>query len=206
MRKKFMRLKILVPIVGFCAVSVLSSSAMANQHEWWAVNCQQNNLCLQATTKGYVIVGKCNLDNRSQEWEVLPSGENPPPREKATEGGIASFSSGNKPCLEMTKTGKVITAASPDATKLSCDGEAQQWEFPALLPEKLPKVVGKIFNTQQNLCLTVTKKGRVVGTKCENENPAPQCWYWVNVGSKGFCSHYPSCSFDPPSKCTKDKI
>jgi hypothetical protein len=183
-----MRLKTLVPMVGFCAVSVLSSSAIADQHEWWAVNCATNK-CLQATAKaGKVTVSDCVLNEETQQWlltdrpdEALsgdPKPLAPDTRENLTNGFIKSFEFPDGQCLAM-KHRQVITR--------SCENRPQEWIFPPLRGSGPPSRVNQIKIGNQ--CLAVEGNELSVVdcaiTNCPKGETgiAKQCWFWVNVGA-----------------------
>ena len=179
-----MHLKTIVPLIGFGAASVLSSSALANQHEWWAVNCKTSK-CLQATAEaGKVIVSECQLGTLAQEWEVMPA--EGVDREVATEGTIESFGiPGN--CLAVVNN-QVMTKACHN----------QQWQFPALRAVPPSNRVGQIkplvtTKPKPDQCLTVEGDDKVLLADCQTAPTASQSWYWVNVGSRNFC----------PSSCQK---
>lgn len=210
-----MRLKNLVPIVGFCAVSFLSSSAIAHQHEWWAANCK-TKLCLQATEKGQVIVSECKLglETQLQEWEVaaakIPISQNKTlpnenlPIENLTSGYIKSFGISGQ-CLTMTKGVQVVTR---DCEK---NDKNQIWSFPPLRgmgePSERPGIRVKQIR-MGHFCLEV-KDDKLSVAKCKTDG-ASQSWFWINVGNacpscKLEKPKYPSCSFAPPFECTRDK-
>jgi hypothetical protein len=219
-----MRLKTLVPMVGFCAVSFLSSSAIADQHEWWAVNCATNK-CLQVTKKGKVIVSECKLGllNQAQDWLVTndplepvdgPPSIPPDMRENLQKGFIKSFfGPSGQQCLAM-KGSDVIT--------IFCQKGPPEWRFPPLRgmgkPSELPGIrVNQIKIGNQCLAvegdddkLSVAKCVKTNGGK-EETGVASQCWFWVNVGNacpscqESKNTKKPFCSFKPPSICSKDK-
>jgi hypothetical protein len=193
-----MRLKKLVPMVGFCAVSVLSSSAIADQHEWWAVNCATDKCLL--IDAGKVIVSECKLGMPAQQWLVTNdpreglNGMPPalPPitpdiREKLTSGFIKSFEFPKKDegqCLAM-KHRQVITR--------SCENRPQEWIFPPLRGADDPPTSRPGNRVNQikigNQCLAVEGNELSVVdcaiTNCPKGETgiAKQCWFWVNVGA-----------------------
>jgi hypothetical protein len=176
MRKKFMRLKKVVPIVGFCAVSFISSSAMA---ELWAVNCAKQQ-CLDATTgnpNGKVQVSDCTKSKKAQGWDAQAS-EKPSLIPNAYKGF-------GKPCLDIYVKGdptqnRVVT------NRCNSRLQAQLWNF---APNGQ---VGPIDNYYTQQCLTVASDSTVIPTECNGE--PSQRWKWVNVGDTDHlsCGNWPA--------------
>ncbi|RKZ35740.1 MAG: hypothetical protein DRQ49_18920 [Gammaproteobacteria bacterium] len=200
-----MHLKKLVPIVGFCAVSLFSNAAMA---QLWSKNCATNQ-CLDATTgktNGSVQVSDCDTSKKAQQWYanrgILPSSiEN------------AYF---KQQCLDMHK----VVVGGFEVVTNKCDDnlKAQKWDF---VPNGSDGQIGNAYFSGQ--CLTVAKDGTVTPAQCNGDDS--QRWYWVNVGDKTPCALGESrmriprprvsvrdsmadkanCSFNPPGVCSKDK-
>jgi hypothetical protein len=64
-----MRLFKIVPIVGFCAVSFLSVSAIADNHIQQIVNLE-SKMCVDATSEeGFAQQSLCNPALKGQQWE-----------------------------------------------------------------------------------------------------------------------------------------
>jgi hypothetical protein len=153
-----MRLKKFVPMVGFCAFSLLSSSAMA---QLWAVNCEKNQ-CLDATTQnsnGKVQVSNCDPKKIGQQWFAEASVQ-PSPIQNAYEGF-------GKPCLDMTVKNQVVTNACQSYLK------AQLWYF---APNGSADTIENGYFRGQ--CLTVKDDSTVTSASCNQS----QRWAWVNVG------------------------
>jgi hypothetical protein len=166
MRKKFMRLKKLVPIVGFCTVSVLSSSAMA---QLWVKNCAVDK-CLDAMTvdtNGKVQVSDCTTSKKAQQWYVngiLPS----PIRNAHFE----------RQCLGMQEV--VVGGFEVVINDCKDESKARKWNF-ALNGHQAP-IENDYFSGQ---CLTVANDGTVTPMGCNGD--LSQRWYWLNVGDNNPC-------------------
>jgi hypothetical protein len=162
-----MRLKKLVPMVGFCAVSFLSSSAMA---ELWAVNCAKQQ-CLDATTgniNGMVQVSDCTKSKKAQGWDAHALDQASP-----ILNAYDAYEGFGKPCLDIYVKGdptqnRVVT------NRCNSLLQAQLWNF------ALNGQVGPIDNYYTQQCLTVANDSTVTATEC-NGDPS-QRWKWVNVG------------------------
>jgi len=163
-----MHLKKLVPIVGFCAVSLFSNAAMA---QLWSKNCATNQ-CLDATTgktNGSVQVSDCDTSKKAQQWYanrgILPSSiEN------------AYF---KQQCLDMHE----VVVGGFEVVTNKCDDnlKAQKWDF---VPNGYDGQIGNAYFSGQ--CLTVAKDGTVTPAQCNGDDS--QRWYWVNVGDKTPCA------------------
>ena len=149
-----------VPMVGFCAISLLSSSALADMHELWVVN-SATQKCMDATTKddyGRVQVTECDINLKAEQWVVNQ------PQKRNIQNAYDGF--GN-PCLDMAgKTFQVMTK--------KCDPKlgAQRWYFPPKGEENL------IVNSHFKKCLTVTEDNTVVSVIC---NPKDRSQFWKLV-------------------------
>ncbi len=65
-----MRLIKFVPIVGFCAISFLPVSAVADKHAKRIINAESNQ-CLDATSEGgFVQQSKCDKSKKAQLWVI----------------------------------------------------------------------------------------------------------------------------------------
>jgi hypothetical protein len=171
LRKKFMRFKKLVPIVGVCAVSFLSSSAMAAG--LWAVNCAQQQMCLDARTDNrQAQVSRCDYSGNTQAQKWI---QNEP-----TGGNIknAFNINGQEQCLDMSDP--VNGRSNVYVSDCSNGGDAQGWIF------QVQDNAGEIKNkwqpthtsdTSGNYCLEA-QEYNVVGISCNGENS--QKWYWVD--------------------------
>jgi len=161
-----MRLKTVFMMVGFCAMSALSSSAMA---QLWAKNCA-TNICLDATTgavNGMVQVSDCAEYKIAQQWhQNSPWGE----------GLQNAYEGFGKPCLDMNSETSVVTNACNKAL------QAQSWTFVA------NGQVGTLQNgywNEGNQCAVVGEDNTVIAAKCDGS--IAQNWYWVNVGDDASC-------------------
>lgn len=210
-----MQVNKLVTMAGFCAISLFSSSAMA---QLWVKNCATNQ-CLDATTdapNGRVQVSDCDTSKKAQQWYAT-SGIVPSPIQNAYEGF-------DKPCLDMSEA----AVGGFQAITNSCDKtkQAQNWYF-AKNGHEGP-IENGYFSGQ---CLTVADDGTVTPAGCNGERL--QRWLWVNVGDETICPQTATgegkmklpkptmklpkvkpvapgiartiCSFDPPGDCTRDK-
>ena len=162
-----MRLKKLVPMVGFCAVSCFSSSVIA---QLWVKNCATNQ-CLDATTadpNGKVQVSECNTNLKAQEWYanrgLLPS--------------PISNAYFEQQCLDMHEA----VVGGFEAVTNPCDDtkHAQNWHF---VPNGYDGPIENGYYSGQ--CLTVANDGAVTPAGCNGERS--QRWYWVNVGDDIIC-------------------
>jgi hypothetical protein len=165
-----MRLLKLVPIVGFGAVSLLSSSAMA-QTQLWAINCDTQQ-CLDATTDGVngsVQVSKCDRSKQAESWV-----QNQPFPGRIENGYF------NKRCLDMNTNTSVVTNVC------SGDKQAQQWTFGAwrVKSEIRNGYWGTGDGTSAPRCVQVTN-GVVNAAECNGQNN--QMWYWVPKGETSTC-------------------
>lgn len=161
-----MHLRKLVPIVGFCAVSLFSSSAMA---QLWAKNCATNQ-CLDATTgntNGMVQVSDCDTSKMAQQWH-----QNSPSAERL-ENAYDGF---EKPCLDMNAETSVVTNKCREL-------EAQKWTFAD--NGQVAPIQNQYWN-EGNQCVEVEAvSNTVTAAKCNKEES--QNWYWVNVGDNTPC-------------------
>jgi len=175
-----MHLKKLVPIVGFCTVSLFSSSAMA---QLWAKNCATNQ-CLDATTgntNGMVQVSDCDTSKIAQQWH-----QNSPQTERLQN----AYEGFGKPCLDMNSETSVVT------NKCNKELKAQKWAF-ADNGQVAP--IQNQYWDKGNQCAVVGSDGKIVtAAKCNGEKS--QDWYWVNVGDKTPC---PSATGDSKMKLPK---
>ena len=162
-----MRLKkLVIPIVGFCAVSGFSSSAMA---QLWAKNCVANQ-CLDATTadpNGKVQVSDCDTSKKTQQWH-----QNSPWMERLQNAHFET-------CLDMISATSVVTNKCNKAYR------AQKWAFAE------NGQVGPIQNQywkdgKGDQCLVVADGGAVTAEPC-NDKSLLQAWYWVNVSDDSPC-------------------
>jgi hypothetical protein len=208
-----MHLKKLVPIVGFCAVSVLSSLAMADAHVREIINCA-TQLCMGTTANGTVLVSKCRKDKRAdravQWWHIDV------PKPGFIQNAYEEF---GEPCLSM-RSG----IAGYDVLTTDCKPPSmtQKWTF-----GELGEAAEPIKNVKFGQCLTVTNGKTVEAAKCGKED-LYQTWGIVLVGKKPDCPRMedsrmklpqqaqpvsrmklpitfkPICSITPPSICVRD--
>ena len=145
-----MRVNKLVTMAGFCAISLFSSSAMA---QLWVKNCATNQ-CLDATTadpNGKVQVSDCDTSKKAQQWDanrgILPS----PIRNAYFE----------QQCLDMHET-----VDGFEVVTNSCNGQQNQnWHF---VPNGYE---GPIENAKfLGQCLTVADDGTVTPAGCNGES------------------------------------
>jgi hypothetical protein len=161
-----MRLKTVFLMVGFCAMSALSSSAMA---QLWAKNCAVNK-CLDATTgdvNGMVQVSECATYKIAQQWHQKS------PWSAGLQNAYEGF---GKPCLDMNSETSVVTNACNKAL------QAQKWAF------AVNGHVGPIQNgywNNGNQCAVVGDNDTVIAAECDGSRA--QDWYWVNVGDDASC-------------------
>ena len=206
--------KLVVPIVGLCAISGFSSPATA---QLWAKNCVTNQ-CLDATTadpNGPVQVSDCDTSKKAQQWHQNSPGT------KRLQNAYEGF---GKPCLDMNAETSVVT------NKCQKWLNAQKWAFAD------NGQVGPIKNKYWGKCLVVGDNNTVTVETC-NDKSRPQAWYWVNVGDESPCPGEtedsrtklppqvqpiptmkqpslgnsvsmadlkPICSVTPPGSCTRD--
>jgi hypothetical protein len=175
-RKKFMRLKKLVPMAGFCAVSFLSSSAMGEAQ--WLYHCETQK-CLDAAYKGRVQVSECHNDHQAQKWE-----KDTPSSDKI-KNSYWSFKYDKDQCLDMYN-GLSVHYNNCDSNK-----QAQTWESPEATEVWRVKNLYQL-KKQGNQCLYVDTNGTndplVKGQDCiyaEGLIPTRQKWKWVSVGTTG---------------------
>jgi hypothetical protein len=172
-RKKCMRINKLVPIVGFCAVSLLSSSAIAT--ELWAISCgDKTQQCLDATTDGVngkVQVSQCDVSKSAQKWRQNQ------PFSGGIENGYAGF---GKPCLDMNYSDSVVTNSCED------DKQAQHWTFGAwrVRSEIRNAYWGTGDGTSAPRCIQVDGT-TVTAAVCNRQDN--QMWYWVPKGETDSC-------------------
>jgi hypothetical protein len=197
-----MHLKKLVPIVGFCAVSLFSSSAMA---QLWAKNCATNQ-CLDATTKatnGMVQVSDCDTSKIAQQWHQNS------PWTKRLQNAYEGF---GKPCLDMNAETSVVTNRCNKGLR------SQKWTFAD--NGQVAPIQNQYWNKGNTGCIVVGQDGKVTAAKCNGDKS--QDWYWVNVGDNTPCpgtmgnsrmklptmklpiTFKPICSITPPSVCVLD--
>jgi hypothetical protein len=173
-----MRLKTVFLMVGFSALSALSSSAMA---QLWAKNCV-TNMCLDGTTaqvNGRVQVSECVEYKLAQQWHQNS------PWEKGLQNAYEGF--GN-PCLDMNAESAVATNTCANSL------QAQKWTFAD------NGQVGPIQNGYWNngkQCAVVGDNNTVIAAKCDGSRA--QDWYWVNVGDKASCPENPESRMKLPT-------
>jgi len=163
-----MRVKTVFLMVGFCAMSALSSSAMA---QLWAKNCAVDK-CLDGTTgnvNGMVQVSECDKNKTAQQWhQNSPWGQ----------GLQNAYEGFGNPCLDMNAETSVVTN--------QCDGwtQAQKWKFAN------NGHVGPLKNLywpngEATQCAVVENNDTVIAAECDGSRA--QDWYWVNVGDDTSC-------------------
>jgi hypothetical protein len=175
-----MRLKKLVPMVGFCAVSFLSSSAMGEA--LWAYHCETQK-CLDGTAD--IVPSKDNAykvqvstcDNRQAEKWIQGK-----PSQFNLKNEYWSTKKGKDQCLDMlNKTTIVYKLCNPNY-------QAQTWGYGQ---------EGEVRDIRNNYwptgyggqCLTVAADNQtVIGEHCgyaDGLYPSRQKWKWVSVGTTG---------------------
>lgn len=154
-----MRLIKLVPIIGFCAVSLLPASAIAQR---WVVNCE-SNLCMDATQEaagGMVQVSTCDKEKVGQQWDDL--GAEMPKQIK---------NRWNQKCLDLN-----VDEDKIQTNDCNNDFKAQSWHF--------TPTGGLIKNAfKEEKCLVAENKDLTAVSPAECDPKAQsQLWKLVNVG------------------------
>jgi hypothetical protein len=142
-------------MVGFCAGSILSISANAEQ---WIVNCESNR-CLDATAEGMVQVSDCDKSKTYQGWNANA------PKDKNIENN------GNKKCLDFDVDEKVVKT-----NECKDNLDAQKWKF-------VPTEDGGTIENEVKPGQCLLGEGDLQPVKlvaCDANNNS-QKWKWVNV-------------------------